>query len=362
MAETKKVFKILCIDGGGIRGIIPATILAKIEEITEKRIAELFDLVAGTSTGGIIASGLLKPDPNNPQIPEHTAQKLLDLYLSEGKEIFQKRFGIRFRGVNLFNEGYRHDGLEGLLNKYFGDARLKDALKPLVVVSYDLEGRKPFYFKSRLAKENPNEEDFLLREVTRATSAAPTYFEPKKLRNGQGQHYTLVDGGVCANNPSIVAYGEAEEILRRNTVNMLRNQTQSLQAALARGLGVLDGDVTPGEEPLEYFMLSIGTGSGLQPYPYEKSINWGGLSWIQPVVDVMMQGSAEVNHNMMKYILPDSKLMKHYVRLDVEKIDPMSRDMANVEQANIKKLEQSANELLKAKAQLIADVCKFINK
>src|SRR3712207_7174060 len=81
-------FKVLSIDGGGIRGMIPAKILAEIERRTGKRIFELFDLIAGTSTGGILALGLTKPNPQKPTEAHYSAEKLIDLYREEGEQVF----------------------------------------------------------------------------------------------------------------------------------------------------------------------------------------------------------------------------------------------------------------------------------
>jgi uncharacterized protein len=203
------VFKVLSIDGGGIRGIIPAMVLAEIEERTGKSIAETFDLIAGTSTGGILALGLAMPGDGGR--PKYTASELIELYEDEGTSIFSGRAGtIR----NLFEERYPSAGVEGVLDRYFGDARLKDALSTVFVTSYEIELRAPFFFRSERAKVDADY-DFPMREVARATSAAPTYFEPAKVEaRGPVEYYALVDGGVFANNPAMCAYVEASSILK----------------------------------------------------------------------------------------------------------------------------------------------------
>ena len=117
------MFKVLSIDGGGIRGIIPAMVLAEIEERTGRPVAEKFDLIAGTSTGGILALGLTMP--GDAGRPRYAAEELIGLYEEEGSRIFSDRAGpIR----SAFEERYPSRGVEEVLGEYFGEARLKEAL------------------------------------------------------------------------------------------------------------------------------------------------------------------------------------------------------------------------------------------
>src|SRR5918998_5663430 len=115
--------KVLWIDGGGIRGIIPAMVLAEIERRTGKRTAEVFDLVAGTSTGGILALGLTKPGQNGR--PEYSAKKLIDLYETEGGKIFSIPVWHRIHSAGgLAEEKYPSRGIEEVAKRYFGNVRL----------------------------------------------------------------------------------------------------------------------------------------------------------------------------------------------------------------------------------------------
>jgi hypothetical protein len=220
-------FRVLAIDGGGIRGIIPATILADLERrIAPRAIADVFDLIVGTSTGGILALGLTVSEGGR---PKHAAERLLGLYLSEAETIFpgggpqtltQRVFGTRdpsawFRDpVELLvrqsseqeaSAGARYPlaGLEDVLDRYVGGGPLTDAVADVVVTSYDLAYHEPVMFSSR---ERPGfVSDVPMRVAARATSAGPTYFEPQELTSGD-RHRVLVDGGVYVNNPSILGY------------------------------------------------------------------------------------------------------------------------------------------------------------
>src|SRR5579864_6405026 len=200
--------RILAIDAGGIRGIIPAIVLAYIERATGRSIAKLFDLVAGTSTGGILALGLTIPKTAG--APLYSAQGFVEMYEHEGRRIFSRSLWRRIIACdNLTEERYSAAGIEAVLADYFGDSRLADAVTDVLVTSYEIERSFPFFFKSSNARER-RDYDFPARLVARATSAAPTYFEPTKLSAGAtDDYYTLIDGGVFANNPAACALVEA---------------------------------------------------------------------------------------------------------------------------------------------------------
>ena len=170
------MFNVLSIDGGGIRGVIPAVLLKHIEEKVGKRVADIFDLIVGTSTGGILAAGLTVPKRDG--TPKFSAEDMLALYADRGREIFDRSFwrGITSAGGAL-DEQYDHKPLEKILKEYLGDSTLKDCIVPIVLTSYDIEKRQPYFFKTRRAREKKDRNHYL-RDAARATSAAPTYFEP----------------------------------------------------------------------------------------------------------------------------------------------------------------------------------------
>ena len=203
--DKDRNFRILAIDGGGIRGIFPAAVLAGLEEryLGGRSIAGYFDLIAGTSTGGIIALGLAGG---------LTAGDLRQLYLERGNEIFPP-YGLGLvgrigRGLNtcrrLLRYSYDQDALAMLLRNYLGDLKLGAACTRLCVPSFDGVHGEVYIFKT------PHHPDFrtdlheLMVKIALATSAAPTYYRP--LRDGG---YTFVDGGIWANNPVMIALTEA---------------------------------------------------------------------------------------------------------------------------------------------------------
>jgi patatin-like phospholipase/acyl hydrolase len=314
MAEPVRV---LSIDGGGIRGVIPAAVLTEIERRASRTVSELFDLVAGTSTGGIIALALTAPGEHG--APRWRASDLLELYRREGEHIFSRSVWQRITSAEgVLDEKYPADGLEAALSKYFGDARLRDALTPVLVTAYELERRKPFFFRSRRAAADPIY-DFPMREAARATSAAPTYFEPPQLVNeADGERYALVDGGVFANNPSMCAYAEILSEDRRADV----------------------------------LVVSLGTGQLNRPIHYADAKDWGLLGWARQIFNVVLDGVSDTTDYELEQLLgPD-----RHARLQIELIGA-SDDLDDASPQNIANLETKARELIAANDAQIDQVC-----
>jgi patatin-like phospholipase/acyl hydrolase len=202
-------FKILAIDGGGVRGILPARILQHIEENTGKPISSLFDMMVGTSTGGLIALGLSAPKfAAGAPTPRYSAEYLVNFYLTLSKEIFpQSVFRRMGTGFGLWASKYSREPLDKILAKTFENNFLHDALVDVLIPSYSLISNSPTIFRSRRLPH-----DFLvylMSDVAGATTAAPTYFDPKVFTDNLGNDYMEIDGGVFANNPEELAIGEA---------------------------------------------------------------------------------------------------------------------------------------------------------
>lgn len=313
-------FRILAIDGGGIRGIIPALLLATIEDQTKRPICELFDLIAGTSTGGILALGLTKPGADGKI--EHSAQSLIGLYEAEGRTIFPPP-SILGREIGLIRGAkYPASGIDQTLIKYFGETRLKEALKPVLVPSYDLEKQIPIFFKSENARAH-EDYDFRMRDVARATSAAPTYFPPAKIDTSDPLNYfSLVDGGVVAGNPAMCAYAEA--------VNM--------------------GKVDAGG----VLMVSLGTGELQHPIMYDQACNWGQLEWAQPIINIVLQASNATVNYQLQQLLPGAGAQRGYYRFQLELTQP-TEQMDDTDAGNLRQLANLAGAFL-SRADIKADL------
>jgi patatin-like phospholipase/acyl hydrolase len=289
--------KVLTIDGGGIRGLIPALVLAEIERRTERRIADLVDMIAGTSTGGILACALGKPDP----LP---AAEIASLYVEEGPKIFDRSLLKQITSLGGYlDERYSDKGLVRALERYLGDTPMTAATVPLLLTAYDTEARA-----IHLLRSEGEHSVATMVEAAHATSAAPTYFEPVRLDGA-----TLIDGGVFATNPALVAFAELR--------------------------GKLD------------LLLSLGTGEHTRPLPYEKVKDWGQLEWARPVIDVVFDGGQDAVDMQLRALLPDG-----YVRLQTE-LEKASDDLDDASDDNLERLRDEAETLIAREAATIDDVC-----
>src|SRR5260221_774600 len=150
-------FNILSIDGGGLRGIIPLRILQKIEELTGKRIQDCFDLVSGTSTGGLIACCLTLRNEQKPQEPKYSLSEISSIYVQKGSVIFPLRSVIgKFlrQASNFINPEFSTRGIDSVLREYVTDQKIKDSLLPIIVSTYDLSSTNPVFFKTSEATED----------------------------------------------------------------------------------------------------------------------------------------------------------------------------------------------------------------
>ena len=248
-------FRILAIDGGGIRGVIAARMIARLEELItaeageERRITDCFHLVAGTSTGGLLALGLIVPDPDNPARPRLRGADLVSLYLEEGPRIFGDTVHRLLSLGGWIAPKHSPKELERALRDRLGDARLSQALREVLITSYDVAEPGPHFFKRRRARES-DDGDPTMVDVGMATAAAPTYF-PSRGLDGRA----LVDGGVFAANPSVAAIVEA---LKR-------------REAEPRDLGA--GDL---------LLVSLGTGQHEVGHSQSEVRRWGRIGWIRP--------------------------------------------------------------------------------
>lgn len=242
MEEKQGTFRILSIDGGGVRGIIAARILQALEEMANKPIHQMFDLIVGTSTGGIIALALACPNQN--QNAKYSAKQLVDVYRLHAADIFKKSFLRKIvTGGGLWGAKYDRSSFDSVLNQIFEDALFSQALCPLVIPTYSLLKGQPNLFSSRVALQNNT--TLFMKDLAGATSSAPTYFSPKAFTDNQGNHYLEADGGIFANNPETVAAAEAFALspnLNKNDIHMVSVGTGNVKLD-AQGLALQNAGV-----------------------------------------------------------------------------------------------------------------------
>ena len=293
--------RVLSIDGGGIRGIVPATVLAALEERTGRPVCELFDLIGGTSTGGILALALTRPGADGPR---WTAAEIVDLYVQEGPRIFSRSLGKRITSVEgLLDERYSNAPLREVLERYLGEATVDQALTGVFVTAYDLQARKPKFFKSW--REDAG---VLMSVAAEATAAAPTYFEPVAVGDA-----ALIDGGVFAGNPAMCAYAEAVRL-------------------------------RPGAQTT---LVSLGTGSQTRPIPLTQARGWGVLEWARPIIDVVFDGSSDAVDYQLEHVLGD-----RYIRLQT-RLDAANDDMDDASARNLAALQATGRTLVAENAAVL---------
>jgi uncharacterized protein len=294
-------FQILSLDGGGIRGVFSAAVLEEFEKRLKRPSKDYFDLIAGTSTGGIIAAGLAKGE---------SAAKIVQFYRTHGPKIFTrpkrnkkswrgwlfskasskklKKFGIDEDW--LFAEKYDAENLQSALASVFLEETLEEIdASALVIPAVDLVKGQPVVFKTPHLPNFVRDREFKIADILLATTAAPTYFPAATIDIGT----KYIDGGVWANNPTMVAVAEAVKILRNES-------SQKVKPDLRDNLS-----------PVK--VLSIGTGNSkayMEPPSRGEGIAW----WLAGrLIDVMMLSQSQGIHFQSQYLLGNS-----YDRLDFE--------------------------------------------
>lgn len=287
---TQGRFHVLALDGGGVRGIFTAALLAGLEDDTGRPVAELFDLAVGTSTGGIIALGLGAG---------LTPREILNFYMDERKHIFPNPLGWRSLRHPFFAK-YRPGGLEDAVKRAFGTKTLGESRMPLVIPSYDLGENAVHLFKTPHHDRLKRDYKIPMWTVAMATSAAPTFFPAFRL---PGDHTRLIDGGVWANNPAMVGVTEA--------VSMF------------------------GQRPEDVRVLSLGTTVSLRPRR-SRLDNGGLIRWARGpnVIDVLMNGQSAGAFAQVKHLIGSDNAFR---------LDPLAP-------AELAKLDACDAEALVAKA------------
>lgn len=305
--------KILSIDGGGIRGIIPVLLLSEIEARLNqncKTLSDVFDLYAGTSTGGIIALGLAKQKPLE-------LSELLEMYTGEpARRIFKKDFLSYFIPDNwrvLEDERYASKGINSVLKSFFGEAETMGELKQNVLItSYDTEKSKATIFTHFNHVKDCEYMDIPVWSIARATSAAPTYFEPHHFStnyHGRKIEYTCVDGGMIANNPTMCAYVEAKK-------------------------------QWPDEKII---VVSIGTGTLKQSTPFEDVKNLSKIGWLPKIFPIFFDGMNDTVDYQLEKILTENQ---EYFRFQIELTEKDSDQLDNTSHRNMNYLENLTNNYI----------------
>jgi len=336
----KNTFNILSIDGGGIRGVFPAKFLASLEH----RLAEIgnggteihqhFDLICGTSTGGIIAIALALGIP---------ADKILGLYLNHAEDIFGKK---RPWYKSLTYSKYSNTSLASILKDTFKDAstgndlRLNDCKTNICIPIYDLFEGKPSVLKNKYHPSFTRDYHIPAFQAALATAAAPTYFDPfsgsyNKIQTESTEDFSnKVDGGVFANNPAL--------------------------------LGIIEAQKAFGKNLNEIKVLSIGTGTKKYTDANERS-KWGKFYWVNKmrIFDLFLQSQSQHTSNLISLLQngvarSESKNGGNfaYQRIDIEFDSNFSVELDETNKIVLKRLaEKAATQFQNYGASVIETYC-----
>lgn len=305
--KDKETFKILSIDGGGIKGLYSAVILANFEERYGK-LNTHFDLICGTSTGGIIALGLAAGIP---------AKEIVNLYKLEGSNIFPYRnkysYGIHKLKQALLISKYKDKNLKNALEDVFGNKTIGDCETNVLIPTSNITTGKPCIIKNNHSVGLERDDEHLLVDVALATTAAPTYFPIQEIPT-MDEDYQFADGGLYANNPSLHGIQEAHKFF-------------------------IDKN---GHEYKNYSLLSISTLH--QNFSFEKKLKIRRRSfilWNAKLISLMMDLQSISTHYHIEYL--NTSLNGHYVRIESEPLSKKESKLIELDNAS----ENSLNLLIR---------------
>ncbi|GJX72837.1 patatin-like protein 2 [Tanacetum coccineum] len=336
---------ILSIDGGGVRGLIPSVILSFLETELQKldgesaRLADYFDVISGTSTGGLVTAMLTAPNEDNR--PLFAARDITEFYLEHCPSIFphdDNPLGHATKVIKALS-GPKYDGvyLHELIQELLGNTQLHETLTNVVIPTFDIKHMQPTIFSSYQLKKNPGL-DALLSDICIGTSAAPTYlpahtFETEDSEGNLLGEFNLIDGGVAANNPTLVAISEVTQEITKGSIDFF--------------------PIKPTEYG-RFLVLSLGTGSPKfeEKFDAATSSSWGVFGWLAsngstPLIDVFTQSSSDMVDYHISTVFQALHSGGNYLRVQD---DTLSGDVASMDLSSRKNLEdlvQVGEELLK---------------
>lgn len=292
---------ILSLNGGGYKGLFTALILNEIESRLNEPLIHYIDLIAGTSAGSIIACALSTGI---------RSCEIVEILLKEGKDIFKKDLAWQISSCfGLTKSKYSNKPIESFLNKIFGEKKFKECFTNTICISYNITTNTPMIFK------NYKQPDILIKDVVRASSAAPTFFPTHKIN---GNMY--IDGAVTANNPAIIAYTEGKKWWDK--VNI----------------------------------VSIGAMTQYDTY----SIKNGGIAdWIFPIIKILMSSTSEnIDYLMKRNILQEDDIYT-YIDYIAEEESISIDDISN---KAINKIIESANKIISKNDIELDNIVKNLKK
>ncbi len=306
--KSGKVFKILAIDGGGLKGIYSAKILDQFEKKFNCNLVDYFDLICGTSTGGLIALALSL---------RISAEEIVDFYDERGKIIFPKMSKVQ-EIFKQFGWGGKHDNkeLKKALFEIFGNRKIGESNCLLCIPSFSLTDSRPYIFKydhpeGKLSRDNKTK----CVDVALATSAASTYLPIVQLESHDNKQF--IDGGVYANNPTLVGIVEALKYFVGIDKEFDHLRVMSIAS------------------------LEVPGGSRILSKKNLSALEWGGK-----LVSPFLDGQAYITNFMAKTLSEHCNLPFDYIRVPSPPLSPEQSKIITLDNA-----DREALELMKGKGR-----------
>tara|TARA_B100000767_G_scaffold96371_1_gene92606 strand:- start:124 stop:1059 length:936 start_codon:yes stop_codon:yes gene_type:complete len=281
--EAKKEYKlVLSLDGGGVRGLATVIFLKELEKASGKKIVDLFDFFIGTSAGGLNAMHLAINEIEVSELESFWSQD--NLAMSMQSSFWAKNFFLTTKPK------YNNNSKTELLEQYFGNKLISDSNKPIAVLAYDVENRKPRVLSSY------TDQNIKVTSAINASSAAPLYYPTVQIEDGSW----LIDGSVVSNNPCLIGYNEARKYFKTDNIKV----------------------------------FSVGTGRHLNNLDGEDSSKWGPFGWLtNDILGILLESHAD--HEIL-----DDLIGKNYLRINsiAENINWNLDDYSEENLANIKNM------------------------
>ncbi|KAL6505852.1 hypothetical protein OROHE_023231 [Orobanche hederae] len=333
---------VLSIDGGGIKGILPAVILdfleSQLQELDgeDARLADYFDVIAGTSTGGLVTAMITSPDENNR--PLYAAKDIKPFYLDNCPKIFpQMHMMIPFGKLLKSMLGPLYDGkhLHSKLKEELKGIKLSQSITNVIIPAFDIKRLQPVIFSTYEAKRSPLI-DAKFSDICISTSAAPTFLPGHEFvtqdDNGNVREYNLIDGGVAANNPTLIAINEVIKQMFDSNIDFFRTR------------------------PIDYprlLTLSIGTGAARidEKYNTKLAAKWGMFDWLlyggtTPLLEIFIQASADMVDYHTSLIFQSLQSEDNYLRIQDDTLTGIENSVDVATKDNLERLVTVGQRLL----------------
>ncbi|MFP3017454.1 MAG: patatin-like phospholipase family protein [Candidatus Tisiphia sp.] len=326
--------RILSISGGGIKGIAELVVLAAIEEYTGKPISKLFNVITGTSVGGLIATLLTIPKEEGSTEPLFSAKQALELFENTAADIFPQKWYFNGPIGNIFSHKYSQKPLKEILEKYLGNSTLDEAITRIIITAFDVSGTNdPNTVFDSHAPNSP-----LKKEVVLATTAAPSYFKAVINKEGVGGFgydagvpYTFVDGGLSANRPAASALRVLKEGLT------IEEQVEMLKHTRVCSINF---EQTHREMEIPSKKLD------------------GSIGWVTKgnIISKIMEATESIATHEVKKDLPEAG---QFTEISIP-IPKECKKLDNVKPDNIAKLKEIGKQYVENNKELLENLCKTL--